>query len=500
MSDERRDDEAVGQALGRAVGSQTVRETPYAASRLAHRIDRPAGRGWTYALPMAAALALFVAMGAFFATRGPQSGVATPNASVAPSASGTAPAATAPAAGTATPSQATPRPVLVYFGRDGLPPVAGVVSAAGGPSTGRPEDSIGTRLSALFNARANEVPPGAINAAALPSGGTTSISVNRIDGDLATVEIGITGGWPARGATQSQALLQQLVYTITEEPGIRRAMIKDQGKQTATIDQLVIDKPLSREDVFGYTPMAPADQRVEIDGTAVPADLTSKIDHVQTGGPGQPVRLVIDLAPRQPVPGGSWLPAFTASMQATTGAAVAKHEIVMTVPAGTETSLRDQAIDVTPLRYVRVTGNGAGTTYRLGVDDARPWRVSVAPGVIAGGMRLYLDIGGYPQMVNRNIAVYAPSAGQSVTSSITISGVARVFEANVTWRLRDANGREVAKGFTTATIGTGPVWGSFQTSVPIPAGVTGQATLEVFWGSPRDGSDQDVVSIPLRIR
>ena len=115
-------------------------------------------------------------------------------------------------------------------------------------------------------------------------------------------------------------------------------------------------------------------------------------------------------------------------------------------------------------------------------------------------MRLYVDIGGDPRTVNQNIAVYSPIVGQSVTGSITISGAARVYEANVSWRLRDSSGRAVATGFTTATNGTGPVWGTFQTSAQIPAGLSGRATLEVFWGSPRDGTDQDVVSIPLQVR
>ena len=500
MSDQRPDDETLGRALGRAVESQSVRETPYAASRLAHRIGRPARAGWLGTLAAAAAIALFVGMGAFIVTRGPQ-GVAEPappEASATPAVSATSGPSVAPTAVPATCEQLT----RVFFARDQLPPVGAMVrgTCGGGP---RQIDEIGRRLTDLLGARPEEVPPGAFNATGrAPSGGrqsTISTSI-QVDGDLATVEIGVDPAWAARGATLSQALVQQLVYTITETPGIRRVQLKDPRQQTFTVDQLVVDKPLSREDVFGYAPMTAADQRIESNGTAVPADLASKIDLVQTG-PGQPVGLVVDLEPRQPVQGGSWMPAFIATGQATTGASTAKYEIVLTVAAGVETSLRDQTIDGTPLRYVRVTSGSGGTTYRLGVDDARPWRVSVGPGVTAGGMRLFVALGGHPRMVNRNIAVYAPTIGQTMIGSITIAGAARVYEANVNWRLRDANGREVARGFTTATNGTGPVWGSFHTGpVAIPAGLTGRATLEVLWGSPRDGTDQDVVSIPLEVR
>jgi len=497
MSDERRDDEAVGQALGRAVGSQTVRETPYAASRLAHRIDRPAGRGWTYALPMAAALALFVAMGAFFATRGPQGGVATPNASVAPSASGTAPAATAPAAGTATPSQATPRPVLVYFGRDGLPPVAGVVSAAGGPSTGRPEDSIGTRLSALFNARASEVPPGAINAAALPSGGTTSISVNRIDGDLATVEIGITGGWPARGATQSQALLQQLVYTITEEPGIRRAMIKDQGKQTATIDQLVIDKPLSREDVFGYASVGSRDPVRGFGDRAGTKRTVTTSYSVDTVAPGlarfeiafDPRRLPNELHP-------DWDVSVTANPE-TFDPAGGKWKLTIQLYNVTDAKgVGEETVGRTPLRSIK-TNYGVGGTplvYVLALDDLRPWRTALTP------TGLVIDIGGHPQSISGRNAVHSPQPNETVGRTIQLTGVASAFEANVQFRVRDAQGRIVASGFTTATNCCEP-GGTFTGSIQVPASVpAGRITLEVFQGSPRDGSDLAVIAVPLTLR
>jgi hypothetical protein len=74
-----------------------------------------------------------------------------------------------------------------------------------------------------------------------------------------------------------------------------------------------------------------------------------------------------------------------------------------------------------------------------------------------------------------------------------------VFEGNIGWRVRDGNGREVARGNATASRGTGPVWGMFTATVTIPAGVAVQVSTEVFSLSPRDGSEQDVIRIPVTV-
>lgn len=53
------------------------------------------------------------------------------------------------------------------------------------------------------------------------------------------------------------------------------------------------------------------------------------------------------------------------------------------------------------------------------------------------------------------IVVTQPLAHATVTSPVKVSGNADVFEANVTVRILDANGKEIARDFTTATCGTG---------------------------------------------
>ena len=53
------------------------------------------------------------------------------------------------------------------------------------------------------------------------------------------------------------------------------------------------------------------------------------------------------------------------------------------------------------------------------------------------------------------IVVSHPTSGSRVTSPVTVSGSANVFEANVTVKVLDATGRVVGSTFTTATCGTG---------------------------------------------
>jgi hypothetical protein len=91
------------------------------------------------------------------------------------------------------------------------------------------------------------------------------------------------------------------------------------------------------------------------------------------------------------------------------------------------------------------------------------------------------------------IELVAPVDEQRVDDEVRIVGCSNVYEANISYRLLDGDGRTLEEGFTTAECGTGCV-GAFDETVSL-AVAEGEPVvyLQVFWGSPEDGSDRDLV-------
>ena len=109
-----------------------------------------------------------------------------------------------------------------------------------------------------------------------------------------------------------------------------------------------------------------------------------------------------------------------------------------------------------------------------------------------------VDVGGDPRLVSDRISVDGPIFDQKVGPTLTLFGAARVFEANVVWRLKDSSQKIIASGHTNASLGSGEVWGTYRTTITIPASVSsGRLTLEVYEASPKDCSEQGLVSIPV---
>ena len=95
------------------------------------------------------------------------------------------------------------------------------------------------------------------------------------------------------------------------------------------------------------------------------------------------------------------------------------------------------------------------------------------------------------------ILVKEPLANTKVRSPLTISGEASVFEAALIWQVTDTAGRVLASGFTTATAGA-PEKGTFTltaTYADPPSDIIGFA--EVYTRSPRDGTIDEIVRVPL---
>ena len=83
------------------------------------------------------------------------------------------------------------------------------------------------------------------------------------------------------------------------------------------------------------------------------------------------------------------------------------------------------------------------------------------------------------------------------SSPLNIAGSARVFEANVSFRL-EANGETIAQGFTTAAEGA-PGRGDFAAMLPFEVDEPTDATLVVFEVSAADASETNVVRFPIRL-
>jgi len=501
MTDERQDDEILGRALARAIETMDVNQTPYERSRIATAPARRSIFGlWQFAAA-AAAILLAVAFGSWL-TRPTDS---QPGVAASPTASATTSSAATPTpTATASPT-ATPAPTLVdhdkiYLARPGLPPIA-VAGPQFGNTVVTASDRIGSRITGLRAYRQSAAPSGLTNylwGNSFQGGVAVAIAA-----DLAKVDLQLEQPFSAGDHAAALAILQQLVYTATEEPGIRGALFTQNGGQPLSIGDIHVDKPLAREDVFAYTVVAPKSITWGGDD-AIPhvvAKLTSVINDGTTtrltflgtsGNTETPTALPsfsIALDPfddRQPV-GGKTAAALNGG----------KYQLRVEFQwngGGTSGGVAGTTIfDQTPLRAI-VSANPVAL---IELDDARPWRAYTPDKT-----QLVVEIGGDPRATSDRIAVTAPKPGDIANSGadLRVTGSARVFEANVSWRLSDSTGKAVANGHFNASLGSSALWGTFDTRIPLQANVRGNLTLELFESSPKDGSEQGLVAIPLTVR
>ena len=95
------------------------------------------------------------------------------------------------------------------------------------------------------------------------------------------------------------------------------------------------------------------------------------------------------------------------------------------------------------------------------------------------------------------ILLESPAPGATVSSPLTVSGTGNTFEATYQWAILDAGGAVIESGFDTATSGTG-TRGTFSTDIDL-GDATGEITLKLFESSAKDGSEINVVTIPLTV-
>ncbi len=100
---------------------------------------------------------------------------------------------------------------------------------------------------------------------------------------------------------------------------------------------------------------------------------------------------------------------------------------------------------------------------------------------------------------SQNIIVYAPRMNERIGTPVVVEGEARVFENVVNYRLVDANGKELAEGFTSADAPDIGQFGAFRGELNYASNVDQKGTVEIFWYSAKDGSEVDKVTIPVTI-
>jgi hypothetical protein len=504
-TDEPRDDEILGRALSRAIETAEVKETPYEGSRIALHPKKSGGSLWRVAA-LAASVAIAVALGSTLFDRPAtdQSVGQQPTPSVAPTQQG---ASATPGSSSSTAQPNAIDHQRVFVAQDGLPPTSrhldGVLGACAACLPGM--SGVPTTVADRITSRLNNLNRG--------FSGITGTHLNadpkliypasvKVNGDVATVDYTLpAGGWPMRGSASSLAWQQELVYSATEEPGIRRLLVTENGGKRTTIDQLVWDKPLAREDVSGYGSVKNEQVSESVlracstgpcpSAAATRLSNTFSVDSIAPGVTRFVVQLESGLGPDFSTEG-------YATSDDTKAAWSGKFAFRLKV-SGTEIKPGLEIVDRTPLRSIRSTvlepAVGGGTLYELALDDLRPWRAAI----LQNPDRIVVDFGGYPAAISDTVVVYSPKPGDT-GRQFTVSGLSRTFEATTAWRVVDSARRVLASGFTQASRGTSAVWGTFQTAIELPASVSGNVTLEVFWASPRDGADTGLVQVPLTVR
>lgn len=109
---------------------------------------------------------------------------------------------------------------------------------------------------------------------------------------------------------------------------------------------------------------------------------------------------------------------------------------------------------------------------------------------------------GTPEPIaNENISVFTPQKNAVVSLPFSVTGKARVFEATVALSLKDGSGRELYRDIAMATAPDPGEAGPFTKIVNylFEKPQTPEATLEVFWSSPKDGQVLDLLRIPVTL-
>ena len=101
------------------------------------------------------------------------------------------------------------------------------------------------------------------------------------------------------------------------------------------------------------------------------------------------------------------------------------------------------------------------------------------------------------------IVVKSPEPGANVSSPVTISGTASVFEGTVQLRIVDSDGKEIGRAFTTASAGA-PDRGKFSEDVEFSIDEAQDGVVEAFEqsaASPEESPERErfMVEVPVQL-
>ena len=108
-----------------------------------------------------------------------------------------------------------------------------------------------------------------------------------------------------------------------------------------------------------------------------------------------------------------------------------------------------------------------------------------------------------PPAADAAIVVDSPESGATVSSPVTASGTASVFEGTVQLRILDADGAELARGFATASAGA-PERGEFSERIEFTVDEAQAGVLEAFEenaAAPDESAEDESnkVSVPIQL-
>jgi hypothetical protein len=97
----------------------------------------------------------------------------------------------------------------------------------------------------------------------------------------------------------------------------------------------------------------------------------------------------------------------------------------------------------------------------------------------------------------QNITITSPSAGDTVSNPITVTGKARVFENTFAFRLTDTKGKKLYENHAMSDAKDAGLFGNYTVKIPVPVGAPKDLIVEVFEYSAKDGSIINLARVPV---